>query len=155
MADMCDHNGDGSIGYRELSRVLTIDDIMDAAPDRWQYKKPLLAPKTNIGFLKPAAASTKAASHAINDRFRGDMTAAFKSIDVDGSGRLSRAEVRVTRRYVSLRAVTRRYAPLRAVSRRFAPFRAVTLLQNRYTPRVSGGERDGEVERADDAGEAQ
>jgi len=99
LVDMSDDNGDGSINYRELAKILTIDDPLDAAPLRWNYKSDKRM-ANGVGAMQRAqaalpkkAVSAKEASNAINDRFRGDMLSAFKSIDADGSGRLSRDEV--------------------------------------------------------------
>lgn len=98
--DMADMNGDDEIDYFELSAVIECDDILELAslvPDKKLVSKELQEKKRVIGTRGATVAQLQHAATAIKDRLLMKFTtvrAALKSVDEDGSGYLSREEVK-------------------------------------------------------------
>ena len=100
LIDMADLNGDDEIDYFELSKVIECDDILELAtlvPDKKLEAAHLKAAKATIGTRGATVKQVQHAATTIKERLlmrNKTVRAALKLVDEDGSGYLSREEVK-------------------------------------------------------------
>jgi len=100
IVDMADANGDDEIDYFELSKVIECDDILELAalvPDKKFVAASLKEAKKTIGTRGATVAQVQHAATTIKERLlmrNKTILAALKLVDEDGSGFLSREEVK-------------------------------------------------------------
>jgi len=100
LIDMADMNGDDEIDYFELSKVVECDDILELAslvPDKKFVAAHLKEAKRTVGSRGATVAQLQHAATTIKERLlmrNKTVMAALKLVDEDGSGSLSREEVK-------------------------------------------------------------
>jgi len=98
--DMADANGDDEIDYTEMSAVIECDDILELAalvPDKKIVAAHLKEAKRTLGTRGATVAQVQHAATTIKERLlmrNSTVRAALKLVDEDGSGYLSREEVK-------------------------------------------------------------
>jgi len=94
LLDFVDHDGDGTIYTDELIEVLEVDDLTKLAPGGVPGARKPKAPEVQIRGVP--LSKVKKAQRVVKERLTinaKSISQAFKKVDVDGSGTLSRGEV--------------------------------------------------------------
>ena len=100
MIDMADLNGDDEIDYSELSAVIECDDILELAalvPDKKIVAASVKNAKQTVGKYGVTVAVLQKAATTIKDYLNmkyDTVRKALKTVDEDGSGYLTRDEVK-------------------------------------------------------------
>ncbi len=99
IVDMSDADGDDQINYKELTKVITAEDVLELqslVKDRKKVSASKLEGMQTVGSRGTTVAELKAAQQAIKTKLmekHSTVRAALRDFDEDGSGVLSRDEI--------------------------------------------------------------
>ena len=98
--DMCDADGDGSIDYSEVSKMILCDDILELlalVPDKTKVHKGQSYLNQTVGSRNVTIGELQKAQQAIktflNTKYK-DVATALRMIDAQGDGSLTRDEIK-------------------------------------------------------------